>query len=129
MLEKIVRSVLKTKDQKIEDFQNIKPVLKMINGGPNNVLQAVLQCLAGLKEFVKFFLNEEHLEQNKGTAAEKPMSNIISQVFESLYRTDLNISDKHIDTGFVAHFMKDYFPLDEKHCAMEVLEHIIMNII
>ena len=40
--ETIERNVFKTQDQKIQDFNDKNPNILMINGGTNDVYQAVL---------------------------------------------------------------------------------------
>ena len=66
----------------MEDFQNHDPNLAMINGGNNDVFQAVLQCLASLTFFVGQCIKGPHIMKGKS----KTMSEMISKVFEMLWR-------------------------------------------
>lgn len=77
-----------------------------------------------MRLFVKFFMKEKHLKQKVGTPKKKPMSNIISEVFERLYRGDLQVAKSYIDIGFAADYFKDEFPLNQGHDAAEVIRHI-----
>ena len=48
----------------------------------------------------------------KGTKKEKPMSEILSQVFVKLTRNSLVVTSPHVDIGFVSIFLKENFELN-----------------
>jgi hypothetical protein len=84
--EKIRKGLNKSKKEKLRDFKTIKTNLPMAGGGVNDFMQAAFQVLAGLAMFVKFFLSEKHKKQKAGTTKKKPVSDILSRVFEMLIR-------------------------------------------
>lgn len=78
--------------------------------------------------FVKFFMKEKHLKRKAGTPKKKPVSDIVSRVFEGLHRGELAlmsaVAKPYIDIGFAADYFKSQFPLNEGHDAAEVIRHI-----
>jgi hypothetical protein len=69
-------------------------------------------------------MKEKHLKHKVGTPKKKPVSNILSKVFERLYRDNLEVAKPYIDIGFAADYFKDQFPLNEGHDAAEVIRRI-----
>ena len=49
----------------------------------------------------------------------------MSQVFESLYRNDLNVASPYIDIVFVKYYLKTRFEVQERHCAVDFFRNIM----
>ena len=79
--------------------------------------------------FVKFFMMEKHYKYKKGTPKIKKTSEVISKVFESLYRDDLGVSKSYIDIGFVADYLKDKFPLNTGNDAKQIITTLFKMLI
>lgn len=79
--------------------------------------------------FVKFFMKEKHLKRKAGTPKRKPVSDIVSKVFERLHRGELEVAKPYIDIGFAADFFKGQFPINEGHDAAEVIRHIFQMLV
>jgi hypothetical protein len=83
-----------------------------------------------MSSFVKFFMQEKHLKTKAGTPKKKPMSDVISRVFESLYRCDFgeNVVRPYINIHYVAEYLKEQLPLQEEHCATAIIMHIFQTL-
>ena len=86
IIQKIEREVYKNEEQKEEDFINMDPNLPMINGGNNDVYQAIMQCFCTMTVFVGYFMKGQHIKAKIQNNSRINITGKIALIFESLYR-------------------------------------------
>lgn len=125
----IEREINKTPEMKMKDFNTINPTLGMVQGGANDVFASVLQVLACMSTFVKYFIAEDYKEDVEGLKEGKPFCDMMSRVFSILWRRDdIGMAAPWISISFVQDMMKKFLPYTQNHCAVVVLKHMLENL-
>lgn len=93
----------------------------MINGGDNDVFQAVFQSFSCMSSFVRFFISQGHLEAIEETPSAKPMCNLLEKVFNDLYRTNLDVAAPYIDIEYTNQALSKC----QSQCAGTIMKYIL----
>ena len=72
----------------------------MINGGENDVYQAIMQCFAALTVFLRYFMKDKHIKANISEDNKVHMTTMMNKVFESLYREQLAFTPPYVNIKF-----------------------------
>lgn len=119
----------KTAEQKLDDFADQNGNWPLINGGVNDCVQSVIQCLVSNDKLVKEVLKGRYNNHKSTDKNSKLVSNIMNRVFSDMWRNDIGASRKVVDIGHATTALGKWFKPKAKHDAADMLRFVISKLI
>ena len=126
--EEVYKQLFKENETVLKEMQETTTIKLMQEAGRNDYLQAVLQPLMAIEDFVAFFLNMEY--QVEG-APEQPLCEILTLLCKRYFQKEIEMySDEqrhNINISFMHSFelLNNNFPITKRQNAKQVFEWML----
>ena len=121
----------KTPKQRLEDYNRLNGNWPLVNGGKNDAVQSVIQCLVATENVVMNVLRGMYNKEKKTKKypSNKIVSSTMNKVFSDMWREDLGVSRKVVNISFVTQMLNKWFRATKKHDVGKMLRFVLQRLI